>query len=98
MAEVATKKKRVTEDDVPVISTVNPRDVLNSVLRILGKPHDLMRTCPSYTRATPVTQNSFRVNIYTESALPGIADTFFVHVDGNGTIVSATPEIIKRYE
>jgi hypothetical protein len=97
---IATKKKArsVEDNSPPPISTISPDTVLNGVLHILGKPSDMCSICSSFTRATAITQNNFRVNIYTESHLPGIAHTFFVNVDQHGNIVTSNPEISKHYE
>ena len=104
--ETAVKEKPVkqrNDDTPPPVSTIESKVVLGNVLRQLGKPHNMCQISPSLTRATPVTQSSFRVNIYTAEdrghfTSQVLSHTFFVKVDENGKIVSSNPEIIKHYE
>ena len=100
MTETATKSRtaKVSEDTPVSISEIDPKVVLTGVLKLLGKPRDLRSPNSSSTRATAVTKNSFRVNIYTESKMPYIAHSYFVKVNEDGQIVSSNPEIIKQYE
>ena len=98
MLQTAKMKKVQKEDVPPPISTIDTKTVLNNVFEILGKPRNLIGPSPSFTRATAIHQNAFRVSIYTKTYLPGIAHSFFVIVDEDGKILSSYPEIVKHYE
>jgi len=105
MPKTAVKERPVQhrEEETPPVSTITPRMVLDGVLRRLGKPSNMSKVSPSLTRATAVTQNSFRVNIYTDIVKSGftaneLTHTYFVHVDEDGKVMRSNPEIIKQYE
>jgi len=102
-AVAKTKCARVEEDTTPPVSTIGASGVLAEVLRILGTPPNMCQVTVNLTRATPVTQNSFRVNIYVEEprdmyTAQVLRHSYFVHVDPTGTITASNPEIIKQYE
>ena len=96
--------KEVVREEGPVpVSGISPRKVLDNVLRILGKPHNLCQISPNLTRAAAVTANNFRVNIYTAEdrgyfTSNILSHTYFVKVGDDGRILTSTPEIIKHYE
>ena len=104
MTKTATKPNHAkVDDDTPVVSTIGPSIVLKNVLNILGKPENMSKIVPSLTRATPVTQDTFRVNIYTQVdkgfyTADTLTHSFFVRVDNKGKVVHSNPEIIKKYE
>lgn len=94
---IKTKERREEEEKPVVISTVNPTKVLENVFVQLGKPKNLCSVAPSLTRATPITQTSFRVQIYREIPYATLTDTFFVTVNPEGKIVRSNPAIEKKY-
>ena len=105
MPKTAVKEKVVERnvDLPPVVSTIGPATVLAAVLRQLGKPKNISKVSPSLTRATAVTQDTFRVNIYTDVnkghfTANELTHSYFVRVDDNGRIVRSNPEIVKAYE
>ena len=109
----SAKKRCYEEEKPPVISTVDPKVVLENVLKQLGKPKDLSAEGPSLTRATPITQSSFRVQIYrcvppkveegwareatTIFPTNTLTDWFFVNVNKEGGIVRSNPAIVGKY-
>jgi hypothetical protein len=101
--EKASKKKKQQAEENPPISTIDPNAVLASVFEKLGKPDNLCAVSPCLTRATPITQKSFRVQIYCKTSEGGIAaapvltDTFFVTVNNDGGIVKSDEPIVKKY-
>lgn len=109
--EKAAAKKRCYEEELPPpISTIDPKLVLESVLGQLGKPSDLCQSSGCLTRATPITQFSFRVQIYrTMEVAPGfgqtqaifpsniLTDTFFVKVNGEGSVIKSDKPIERKY-
>jgi hypothetical protein len=103
--EATTKKKQRQEDEVPPVSTIDPQVVLDNVFKQLGKPHNLCQISSCLTRATPITQKSFRVMIYCKTevsergigAAPVLTDTFFVHVNDEGKIINSDEPIVKKY-
>ena len=104
MTGVASRKRK-EEEATPPISTIHPSVVLEEVLNQLGKPKDLSKICESLTRATPITQASFRVNIYRDlpsSVLTGtnakLTDSFWVVVNKEGKIVRSDPAIERKYD
>ena len=105
MAQTAVKAKRTCrEDDTPPpISTIESSVVLNGVLQRLGTPRGMCQVTVNLTRATAVTQYTFRVNIYVEDVRPiytahVLKHSYFVRVDPTGEIIASNPEIIKQYE
>lgn len=104
-----TKKKSPHQEDAPPpISTISGNAVLEEVFAILGKPKDLLSG--TFTRATPISQFSFRVNIYRKIILTEterremledykikLTDSFYVRVDGTGAVLSSNPPIVRRY-
>ena len=105
MTQTAVKPKRVRVecDAPPPVSTIDASGVLNEVLLLLGTPPGMCQVTPNLTRATAVTQNSFRVNIYVEDVRPIytahiLKHSYFVRVDNTGSIVSSNPEIVKQYK
>ena len=102
--ETVTKKKRNQDDKNPPISTVDPQVVLDNVFKQLGKPRDMCVVAPSLTRATPIRQTAFRVQIYRQgdeakgiAASPWLSDTFFVTVNAKGDIVNSDEPILPKY-
>jgi len=91
-----TNKKTEKVEETP-ISTISSNDVLNHVLSLLGRPKDLCQTSPNLTRATPITQNRFRVNVCRYTPNPTLTDTFFVYTNDIGQVIKSYPEITKRY-
>lgn len=97
------KKSSYTQDYLPQeeikpVSTISPYVIIDNVLKELGTPPNLCQLSSSLTRATPVTQNSFRVQIYCyKEDCVVLTDTFFVHVDDEGNIVKSYPTIAKKY-
>jgi hypothetical protein len=104
-----TKKKINQEDVPPPISTISSDSVLAGVFAILGKPNDLLGG--TFTRATPLSQFTFRVNIYRKVKLTDaerrerledynvkLANSFYVKVDGTGEVLYSNPPITRRYE
>lgn len=105
----ATKKKMSQEDVPPPISTISGESVLAGVFAVLGKPEDLLGG--TFTRATPLSQCTFRVNIYRKIKLTDkerrerledhnikLTDSFYVKVDGTGEVLFSNPPIARRYE
>jgi hypothetical protein len=95
MTKTAKKKQ---QEEVSVVSTVSPDIVLENVFEQLGKPKDLCRISPSYTRATPITSSTFRVNIYREDPYAHLSDSFYVWVNQSGKIKKSEPAITRRYD
>lgn len=85
------KSQFYRDDEPPPVSTIDPQTVLQSVLAQLGKPKDMAKS-----RATPITQTKFRVNIWRTEPMR-ISDSFFVEVDGLGEFVKSNPPITKKY-
>ena len=92
-----TAKKKQPQEETPVISEIDPKVVLENVFEQLGKPKDLCRISPSYTRATPITSSTFRVNIYREDPYARLTDSFYVWVNKTGKIKKSEPAITRRY-
>ena len=102
--EATAKKKRKIDDENPPISTVDSQVVLDNVFKQLGKPSNLCPTAPCLTRATPINQHSFRVQVYCKGdeskgigASPSLTDTFWVTVNDKGAIINSDPAIDKKY-
>lgn len=91
----STKITQLADDPIPIISTIKPDTILDNIFKILGKPPNLDLRCPSLTRATPINQHEFRVNIYCDKRL---TDTFFVKVNENGEIIKSDPILKKKYD
>jgi hypothetical protein len=95
---IKTREKQREEEEKPVIiSTINQSKVLENVFVQLGKPRDLCKVCGTLTRATPISQTSFRVQIYREMPIATLTDSFFVHVNGDGKILRSDPAISRKY-
>lgn len=64
------------------------------VIRALGKPQALYAV-----QVWPLWAAFYRVNVLvgTNGASLAIPDSYFVEVDGDGTILSAAPKIAKKY-
>ena len=101
--EKVKSNRHCREEDVPPpISTVDPKIVLENVLKQLGKPNNLCPVSPCLTRAVPIKQSAFRVQIYCkgdENVGFGaqLTDTFWVRVNGEGDIMSSIPAISQKY-
>jgi hypothetical protein len=64
------------------------------VLHALGEPSDLVKV-----QVRAIGQNSFRVNVFvgTDVASARVANSYFLVVDGDGTITTSTPAITRQY-
>lgn len=64
------------------------------VILKLGQPDDLLRV-----QVRPLWEAFYRVNILVgpDVSSAKIAQSYFLTADGEGNILTATPEIIKRY-
>ena len=76
-----------------------PRETLNvlirrQVIRSLGTPGDLLKV-----QVRPVGGGRYRVNVLVgkDATSARIADSFFLTADDEGTIVTSTPAIARRY-
>ncbi len=76
-----------------------PREALNAlirrqVIRSLGSPGDLLKV-----QVRPVGGDRYRVNVLVgkDATSARIADSFFLTADDEGTIVTSTPAIARRY-
>jgi hypothetical protein len=97
VAAKPVKKVRAQEDEKPVISEIPEKTVFKNVLGKLGTPENMVEG-PGRSRATAISSRSFRVNVYCRvgsSEADHLTDSFFVHVDDNGQVVS--PAIVRRY-
>lgn len=91
------KEKFFQEEERVVISTVDPKLVLDNVLKQLGKPTDMAAVSANQTRATPISQYAFRVNICRMTPHLTLTDSFFVRVNDKGQIAESDPAISKKY-
>jgi hypothetical protein len=68
--------------------------IRGGVLSALGRPADLFRIA-----VLPLWAEHYRVNILTgpDAATAKVANSFFVVVDGRGTIVRSIPAIVRQY-
>ena len=68
--------------------------IARQVLALLGRPGDLYRV-----EVRPLWERRYRVNVLTggSSASAAIAHSYFLETDADGKIVTATPEITRRY-
>ena len=71
VAEKPVKNVRHDDDAPKPNSSIGSSIVLANVLNHLGRPHNMSPVVQSLTRATAVTQNQFRVNIYTRETKGG---------------------------
>ena len=64
------------------------------VLDALGRPGDLLGM-----QARPLWQDHYRVNVFVgvDAASAKIAHSYFLVVDGEGTIIASTPKITRQY-
>ena len=77
----------------------HPADSLNDligkhVVRSLGSPKDLLKV-----QVRPLGRDRYRVNVLVGKTAGSarIADSFFLTTDGDGNIVTSSPEIAKIY-
>jgi hypothetical protein len=75
------------------------RDALNDliseqVVHSLGSPGDLLKV-----EVRPLGGDRYRVNVFvgTHVTSARISDSFFLTVDGEGNIVTSSPEIVRVY-
>jgi hypothetical protein len=75
------------------------RDTLNDlisqqVLHSLGTPDDLFRV-----QVSPVGDDRYRVNVLVGTAATSarVAESFFLTVDGDGTILTSSPKMVRLY-
>jgi hypothetical protein len=76
------------------------RETLNALIREqvihnLGKPDALHGV-----QVRRLWKHYYRVNVYVgaDATSAKIANSYFVHADGDGNIVAASPKITKQYE
>ena len=64
------------------------------VLDALGQPGDLLGT-----QVRSLWQDHYRVNVFVggDAASAKIAHSYFLVVDGEGTIIASTPKITRQY-
>ena len=64
------------------------------VMRVLGRPADLHQV-----QVRQVGQDHYRVNVLigTDTSCLRIAHSYFVTTDGDGNVLSSSPEIAKHY-
>ena len=64
------------------------------VLDALGQPGGLVKT-----QVRPLWQDHFRVNVFVgvDAASAKVAHSYFLVVDGDGTIIASTPKITRQY-
>lgn len=68
--------------------------IAGQVVKALGAP-----TAPYRVQVRPLWGRSYRVNVLIgpEVFSAGVADSFFVTVDDDGTVVASDPRIIRKY-
>jgi hypothetical protein len=68
--------------------------IRRQVVSSLGTPDDLLKVL-----VHPVGQESFRVNVMVgkSAAAARIADSFFLTADGDGNILTSSPQIARLY-
>jgi hypothetical protein len=68
--------------------------IQQQVLQSLGKPRNLLKV-----QVNPVWDNHYRVNIFvgSDGASATIPNSFFLVVDTEGSVIAATPKIVKQY-
>ena len=68
--------------------------IQKQVLQSLGKPRDLLEV-----QVNPVWDNHYRVNIFvgTVGGSVTIPNSYFLVVDTQGSVIAATPKIVKQY-
>ncbi len=90
---VASKQKTVTCEETPK-TPKHSLTIGDTVLEILGRPKDLHKV-----RTHNVYDNRWRVDVFREIKQDTfrITDSFFIVADEEGGIVSAAPNIVKRY-
>jgi hypothetical protein len=68
--------------------------IRSQVVRSLGTPDDMLKVL-----VHPVGQDSFRVNVVVGKSVSSarIADSFFLTADGDGNILTSSPEIARLY-
>jgi hypothetical protein len=64
------------------------------VLNTLGQPDGLVKT-----QVRPLWHDHFRVNVFVglDAASAKVAHSYFLVVDGDGTIIASTPKITRQY-
>jgi hypothetical protein len=69
-------------------------EIGKQVLDALGQPGGLLGT-----QVRPLWQDHYRVNVFVgvDAASAKIAHSFFLVVDGDGTIIVSTPKITRQY-
>jgi hypothetical protein len=68
--------------------------IAEQVIQILGQPGDLLRV-----QIRRLWQNHYRANVFLgpDAASARIGESYFLTVDGDGTIVDSRPKITKHY-
>jgi hypothetical protein len=89
----------IPPSDLDKESDRHQRDSLNDrigkhVVRSLGSPKDLLQV-----QVRPLGRDRYRVNVLVGKTAGSarIADSFFLTTDGDGNIVTSSPEIAKIY-
>ena len=82
------------QENEPVRDTSMNDLIGRQVMGSLGLPKDLLKV-----RVHPIGADRYRVNVVTgkDFATGRIANSFFLTTDGNGKIVSSSPQIVKLY-
>lgn len=80
-------------DEPPPIETLTAR-LGRQVLRALGSPTGLLKV-----KVHPVGSDRYRVNVLVgpDPTSARIIHSFFLTADGDGNIVSSSPEIVRLY-
>lgn len=76
-----------------------PRDALSAIIRkqviqSLGSPADMLKV-----QVNPVGTDRYRVNVMVGKSVgtARVADSFFLTADGEGNIITCSPEITRQY-
>ena len=69
-------------------------DIGKAVLQTLGRPENL-----HLVQVRPLWDDHFRVNVFVgpDLASSTVAHSYFLHADGDGAILTATPAITRHY-
>jgi len=68
--------------------------IKQQVIQTLGKPSNLINV-----QVRPVWDNHYRVNVLvgSDAATARIANSYFLMVDSEGSVIASTPKIGKQY-
>jgi len=81
------------EREIDERETLNYR-IKKQVIDALGKPSDLRNV-----QIRKVWEGHFRVNVFvgTDAGSVRIANSYFLAIDKDGSLITATPKIMKQY-